>query len=156
MCAGWSLVRTSFAGCGGCTGALVWAPAYQGAAQTRRPSWWPAGLLSEWAPSLLTLCSASVASLWGLGTRMECQEMVPVWCGRGEGRVVGGLCQFLDCRLPFPLMLCKTHPSGSIANGCCCQKKAGDLFPRHAAGAWVYLLPQIRCLSLCCRVFFGE
>lgn len=35
-------------------------------------------------------------------------------------------------------------------------KKVDDLFPGPAAGSLVYLLPQIRCLSVCRRVFFKE
>lgn len=77
------------------------------------PTWGPAGQdaflaacvpLSGGAPSLLTLRSAAVASLWGLGPRMMWQEMVLlVWPGRGERP---GVCtSSLGCRLPLPLVL---------------------------------------------------
>lgn len=74
--------------------ALMWDLLVRMQYRQGRPSCRPACLLSGWAPFLLTLCSAAVAPLCGLGTRMAYQEMVPVWCGQGEGRVRGSLCQF--------------------------------------------------------------
>lgn len=96
---------------------------------------------------LLTPCSAAPAASFGcLGIRMQCQEMVPVWFGWGEGRIPGGGCaRSLGFRLPFPLVLCEVHPSGRDPDGAA-GWKVGDLFPGPATESWVHLLPQKRCV----------
>lgn len=157
MCAGWILVRTSF-DLAVEAAPVPWSGHLLSRVQ-RRHAGLPGGLQAFYL-SGLPLCRPCVQLLWHLFGALAPEWSVRRWYlfgVAGERGESWGVCaSSLDCRLPFPLMLCKMHPSGSIANGCCCQKKAGDLFPEHATGAWVYLLPQIRCLSLCCRVFFGE
>lgn len=59
------------------------------------------GVVGGGAPSLLTLRSAAVASLWGLGTRMMCQEMVLLGVA-GERGEAGGLRQLFGLQAASP------------------------------------------------------